>query len=210
MKKVIFLLAFLAAANVAVKAQFTFGLKLGLSTPDVKPADFPNPLKLKTTGDSLLVKLSDANYGFHGGIWVRARMGRFFIQPEVVFNTSTVEYNFKKGNGMALTDSLRTEKFNNIDVPLLLGFKFGTFRLNGGPVAHFRLDNQSAVDAFKNFTSTFKNAAYGYQAGIGLDFGSLGIDLRYEGNFDNFKFGGNEYQGSTSPSRLLVSLGYAF
>ena len=98
MKKVIFLLAFLAAANVAVKAQFTFGLKLGLSTPDVKPADFPNPLKLKTTGDSLLVKLTDANYGFHGGIWVRARMGRFFIQPEVVFNTSTVEYNFKKGN----------------------------------------------------------------------------------------------------------------
>lgn len=82
-------------------------------------------------------------------------------------------------------------KFSNIDIPLLLGVRIGkTFRINAGPMATFRLSNRPLSDAFGEFIGASEDfydnrTTFGYQAGIGFDFGRLSLDARYEGNFND-------------------------
>jgi hypothetical protein len=216
MKKLLVMFLCLTMAHVAMKAQnFKWGIRGGISTPDVKPADFPNPLKLKSTMDSFNLKVTDANYGYHFGAWARVKLVGMYIQPEVVFNSSKVKYSLKNLKSSASAQDTISERFNNLDIPVMIGFKLGSFRVNAGPVAHFNLSTVSGIDDIaSNYEAKFKSATFGYQAGLGLDFGSLGIDIRYEGNFKNFgshiNFGGTAYEFSTKPARFLVTAAYAF
>ena len=128
------LVSVVAFFGFSMQAQtFKFGIKGGISTPDVNPNDI-NPLKITNIRDSLSLKLTDANYGWHLGAFARVGLGNFFIQPEVLFNSSSANYNVKSLRLGLIIDSLRSESYRNIDVPLMVGFKFGTLRLNAGPV----------------------------------------------------------------------------
>ena len=213
MKRLLFLLVFITTVQVATtNAQtFKYGIRGGVSTPDIKPSDVDS-LRFKRGLDSLKLKVSDANYGFHFGIWARLKLGKFYLQPEVVFNSSKVQY--KIGKLGSSVDSIKNETFNNLDIPVMLGTKVGSFRLNAGPVAHIRLGGSSDLVKTSGFTQTFKTATWGYQAGIGFDAGRVGIDLRYEGNFDKFgnqlMLGGKAYPFSKAPTRFTATASIAF
>ena len=213
MKKLMILFLCISMAQVAVQAQVKFGLKIGVSTPDIKPADVM-ALDFKSGGNSFTLKVNDAYYGFHVGGWVRLKLGAVYLQPEVLFNSAKVQYSLKKTSGTALADSLRNERFNNLDVPFMVGFKLGSFRVNGGPVAHIHLNGDSELSKLSDYKANFQSSTWGYQAGIGLDFGKLGLDLRYEGNFNNFgnhiTFGGNSYEFSKTPSRMTLAAAFSF
>lgn len=210
MKRIIFVALCLAITHFSASAQsFKWGLKVGISTPDIKPADVIGGIKT----DSVSINVGDANYGFHFGTFVRVGLANFFIQPELNLNSSKVTYNVKALKGAAL-DSLQKETFLNLDVPILVGVKLSSFRINGGPVGHLHLSSTSELTKIKNFQAKFADIKYGYQLGLGADFGKLAIDLRYEGNFDKFgdhiNIGGKSFSFSKNPSRLLVSFGLSF
>lgn len=210
MKKVILLAFCFTLLHTGVQAQiFKWGIRAGLSTPDIKPAEVS-----AFNTDSLSLKVKDANYGFHFGMFARLKVANFFIQPEVLLNSSKVTYGLKAIKGAAIVDSLRNERFVNLDVPLLLGVKLGAFRLNGGPVGHLHLASTSDLAELKSYQSKFESMTFGYQAGIGADFGKLGVDVRYEGNFtkfgDHLNFNGKAYSFDKSPSRILISFGIGF
>jgi hypothetical protein len=215
MKKLLFLFAFIGLTHVTMQAQvFKWGVRVGLSTPDIKPKDV-NPLTLKNSTDSFTLKLSDARYGFHFGGWVRLSAARIFLQPEVNFNSTRVNYDLKSLKiGSAINDTVK-ESFLNLDIPVLVGFKLGGIRLSGGPVGHLHLNSSSEIgDVATDYKAKFKQMTYGYQAGMGVSFGAVGIDIRYEGNFSKFgehiNFGNNSYQFSKTPSRFLVSMAVGF
>jgi Outer membrane protein beta-barrel domain len=216
MKKIVFSLFFFALAMSATHAQkFDWGIRGGVSTPDVTPADLSGII-IKRTSDSLNLKVKDANYGLHGGVWARLRLGKFFIQPEVVFNSSTVTYSLdsiRRGVTNVLKDGVK-ETFSRVDVPIMLGFKLASFRLNAGPVGHFNIGSSSDLTTVSGFSTKLKSAQWGFQVGLGADFGRLGLDLRYEGNADNFgshiNFGNNSYEFSRAPSRIVLSAAIRF
>jgi Outer membrane protein beta-barrel domain len=210
MKKVIILALCCTFFQLSTQAQsFKWGVRLGISTPDIKPGDL-NPIQ--TT--NLKIKVDDANYGFHGGLWARGKFGNFMVQPEVVFNTTKVAYKVSNVlNGRLLDSLIQNESFQNLDIPLMLGYKAGGLRLMAGPVGHLHISNSS------EFTNTdlkekFTALKWGFQAGLGLDFGNLGLDLRYEGNFskfgDHISIGGKAFDFATNPSRLIVSMAIGF
>ena len=213
MKKLLVLsLCFMAVQLATTNAQtFKYGIRGGLSTPNIKPADV-SEIRLKNGLDSFKLKLNDANYGFHFGAWARLTFSKIYIQPEVLFNSSKVEYRYNKIN--STVDSFRNETFRNIDIPLMIGTKLGSFRLNAGPVAHIHIDGNSDLENTAGYSEKFKSSTFGYQAGIGFDAGVVGIDLRYEGNFDKFgnhiNFGGKTYEFSKAPSRFIASVAIAF
>jgi Outer membrane protein beta-barrel domain len=201
MKKSLLILFCLCALQVATthaQTSFKYGVRFGVSTPDIKPGDVDS-LRFKRGTDSLKLKVSDANYGYHLGAWARLKIGGFYIQPELLFNSSTVEY--KVGKLFSALDSVKTETFRKLDVPIMLGTRLGSFRINAGPVAHIHLNSSS-------------DSTWGYQAGIGFDAARVGIDLRYEGNFNNFGdhlvIGGKAYEFSKAPSRFIASVAIAF
>ncbi|MBL7818206.1 MAG: PorT family protein [Saprospiraceae bacterium] len=213
MKKLMILFVCLAMAQTAIQAQaIKYGVKLGVSTPDIKPADV-TALRFKSGTDSFSLKVNDANYGYHIGGWVRLKLAGVYLQPELVFNSSKVEYKLNKIGSSTSEDSV-TQRFNNLDLPIMIGFKLGSFRINGGPVAHIHLNGDDGLAALKDYKATFQTATWGYQAGIGLDFGRLGLDLRYEGNFNKFgehiTFGGNQYEFSKTPARMTLAAAISF
>ena len=208
------IILFFGALSFSAQSQtFKWGIKGGISTPDVKPEDL-NPLKINNIKDSLSIKLTDANYGWHAGAFVRVGMGKFFVQPEVLFNSSSSTYNVKALKLGNFIDSVRNENYRNVDVPIMLGLKFGTLRLNGGPVGHVNLNSTSDLASIPGVTTSFNRLEWGYQAGLGLDFGGLGLDLRYEGNFsdyaDHITVGNTNFAFAKKPTRLILSMAISF
>jgi hypothetical protein len=121
---------------------------------------------------------SENRAGYYVGIWTRIGAAGIHLQPEAYLsgkNARIVEVN-----------GIRDIKFTSLDVPVLLGTKFGAagvgLRLNTGPVFSFNLDNEQDLgDAAGNVVDlNFKDQNIAWQFGAGLDIGQIGIDLRYE------------------------------
>ncbi|WP_080240742.1 outer membrane beta-barrel protein [Spirosoma rigui] len=120
------------------------------------------------------------------GVYTRIG-GNLFIQPEVLYSTRAGSFSILR-NGVSEDVTVKTTSF---DVPVLLGIKGGPIRVMAGPVFSFRIDdNQRLGQALSQYTNgslndAWSKAYYGYQVGGGLDLGSLGLDVRYEGNLSD-------------------------
>jgi Outer membrane protein beta-barrel domain len=212
MRKFIFSIVCSAIAYLPLQAQsLKYGVKLGVSTTDVSPSD----LGVRSGTDSFRLKLDNAGYGYQFGVWARAKLLGLYVQPELLFNSNKATYSLKRITGAAITDSIRTESYNRLDIPIMIGYQlFKTVRVNAGPIAHINIGSTSELTNTSGYAAKFNAATWGYQAGVGIDLGKLGIDLRYEGNFTNFgdhlNFGGNSYQFDKKPTRLIATLAYSF
>lgn len=216
MEKRILVVLFLAFATVQAQAQlFKAGIKVGVATPDIKPGDLDS-VRFTSGSDQLKIKVSNASYGFHFGAWARVGIGNFFVQPDLLFNSSNTDYTVSRLKNGVWLDSVRNERYLNLDMPIMLGYKVKALRLMAGPVAHFKVGSNSDLTelANLNYKSEFAAARWGFQGGLGLAFGNLGIDLRYETNFfkyaNHITFNGTPVEFSGSPARFLVQASYAF
>ena len=211
MKRIILAATFIAFAMVA-NAQskaFNWGGKIGVGTANLTGEAAPN------NTDSIKLGIKNARYGYYFGLFAQIKLGPVFLQPEALFNSNRVDYTFKNLKNPT-ADSIKTEKYNNLDIPILIGFKLGPVRAKVGPVAHIHINSSSELSDVKGYNEKWKGALWGYQAGIGLNFTErMHLDIRYEGNFN--KWGSHINIGTTTytfqqaaPSRWLVNVGYAF
>ncbi len=186
--------------------QVKFGIKGGVSTYDLGAND---ALMIVTNTSDFLLNVRDAKYGYHVGFVFQGLIGAFVIQPEIVFNSNTVDYTFEDVANSTV-NNVFSEKYNNVDLPIMMGLKAGPLRLMAGPVGHFFINSVSDLDDLEFYDPMFDTVTFGWEAGIGLDFLNLMLDIRYEGNFysfgDHFNFAGNSYAFDSNPARLLASL----
>lgn len=211
MKKLIAIATFvaLAIASNAQSKPFTWGVKVGIGTANLTGEAAP------ISTDSIKLGIKNARYGYYFGLFAQVKMGPVFLQPELLFNSNRVDYTFKNLKEPN-ADSIRTERYNYIDLPILIGFKLGPIRAKVGPVAHIHINSSSELSDVKGYNEKWKTALWGYQAGLGLNFTErIHLDIRYEGSFDKWgshiNIGTKNYafqQGK--PSRWLVNVGYAF
>ncbi|MES2455263.1 MAG: porin family protein [Bacteroidota bacterium] len=192
MKK-IFLIVLFAGFNLAAFSQVLPSFQLGIKAGT-------NLSKLSTENTFS----SDNRAGYYAGLWARIGAAGIHLQPELYLSGKNTTLVNKDGNENKI-------KFTSLDVPILLGTKFGAagigLRLNTGPVVSFVLDDeQSAGDALNStFNGDFKGQNFAWQFGAGFDFRSLGIDLRYEAGLS--KIGKDDYQGQ---KLRLFTLGLAY
>ncbi len=205
-----FALCFFSILSAQKNDGFKIGLRGGLSTTNIDV----NQLLVtdQASAQELGIAVKDAKYGVHAGLFMRGMLGKsLFIQPEILFNSNSVDYEVIHGG---MTDVLN-EKYQYLDIPLFLGLKFGPLRVQGGPVGHVFLNSTSEIeDKWASYKQDFNNLELGWQLGAGLDIWAINLDFRYEGNFanygDHFNFFGNQYEFSDSPSRLIFSVGLTF
>ncbi|MPR36824.1 outer membrane beta-barrel protein [Salmonirosea aquatica] len=171
--------------------KFTWGLKVGANFSQLDDLSYQTPrlgsdgLPVMSGGNVVydFFQQNDAHTtGLVGGAY--ARIGRkMYIQPEVLFSV-------KGGKMDLIRQGLETRSFDtrvgSIDLPLLLGIKLGPLRLNAGPMASLRVLDGDLKGALKEYTSqsvrqSIQQAQFGYQAGIGLSFSGMQLDLRREG-----------------------------
>ncbi len=185
-------------------SQVRFGIKGGLSTYDLGLND---AIPIGDGPDAFKLNVEDSKYGFHIGLVLQARFGSFVVQPEVLFNANSVDFSLEE---LGKPTRVLTEKYQNLDIPLMLGLKAGPMRLMAGPVGHYFLSSASELTEFEDYEQKFDELTYGWQAGIGVDVLNIMLDVRYEGNFtkfgDHIVFSGETYPFDSAPARLLASL----
>jgi hypothetical protein len=206
MKKALLILFTLCLSYSGFSQVFTLGPRVGISSSRVQMENHEN-ISLESDG---------AEIGFHAGLFARLSIPALglFVQPEALFTQSGG--NIRVTNDQdANFSQLRTYKFNKLDVPVLVGLKFGILRVNAGPSFSVMLSDDVEVEGStfsEQVEEKFNTATVGYQAGIGLDAGRLIVDLKYEGNLsewdDEVSFFGESFSTDLRNTQIILSLGY--
>jgi len=212
MKTVLAALFLLATSMTYLSGQFSAGVQAGLSTFSI---DDEKIQILDDQGrDDFTLLLEQGEYGYHLGVWTQIQLGTFIIRPELVFNSNRATFRIFDQDDPDIMDQVLEEKYQYLDLPVMLGVKTGILRINAGPVAHVFLNSTSDLFDFADYEENFSAVTFGYQAGVGVDIWKFNVDLRYEGNFTNFgshlTFSGRDYEFSNRPNRLIGSVGYRF
>ncbi len=206
MKNLLFAIAcFFAFASTAQAQFFSFGLKGGVNTQVKKPTDI-----IIGSGDtSLNFGVDKFKFGTQFGAYFRFG-NKVFIQPEFMFNSNKTDYKIGESS---VGEVIKNEKYQYLNLPVLVGFKLGPVRVMGGPVGHYYLNNNSELSDFKGYSARFKQMTWGWQAGLTIGTGRISADLRYEGNFNNqidqVSLGGQDFKFSNNPSRLILGVNIA-
>ncbi len=218
MKKLLILLLAVLAIDVANAQFIRFGFKGGVSSTNVKFDDIKNI----ETSDGLkeyAIEQGDSKMGFHAGLFGRIQLLGLFIQPELLFTHSQGEVVL--ADVTANQVYTETQKFNKVDIPVIVGWKFGPARLGIGPVASFMLSEKDGLKsklsslAEETTDNRFKNATFGYQIGVGLDIlKKVTLDIRYEGNLsklgNGITLGDKNYSFDQRNPQFLFSAGIFF
>jgi opacity protein-like surface antigen len=194
-------------------SQIKFGLKAGLSSTNVKMKD----LITLTSGDTeyTVNALKAANYGFHGGAFVRFSLLGFYIEPELLFASRTDEYKVTDVNVPA-SEIIKKLQFNQLDLPIMLGVKLGPLRINAGPSARLLINSPKDLIDNPDFKAMYNNLTFGYQAGLGVDIiKRIAVDLRYEGSLQKYQtqiknLAGEKFKLDDRPNAFLLSVGIMF
>jgi hypothetical protein len=154
----------------------------------------------------------DNKVGYHLGLLGHLEFAGIFFQPELVYTRLTTEY-----SGRSLGGSSADYAFSKLDIPLLVGLEIlGPLNIKAGPsfqvVLNNDLDDSNIDDPENTFT-------VGYQLGVGVSLGKLGLDLRYEGAFQDNNadsivtasdVSSEGFTIDSRPSQWILSLSYAF
>lgn len=194
-------------------SQIRLGVKAGIYSNDLDVST----IEIDKPGlrDKFKLALEEANYGIQLGVQIRAYLGeRLLLQPELLFNSNTVEFTTEDLDDPQLADRIFEESYQYLDIPVLIGWDLGPLRIQAGPTGHLYLDSSSELFDFENYDQNFNDLTIGYQFGLGLDLWGLTVDVRREGNFTKFgshiRFGDSRFQFDQAPSRWLFQLGYVF
>lgn len=205
-------IACMSSLPVMAFSQLQLGILGGISSSDI-----PNErLAILNEKDVEAFKLSveNARYGYHFGAFLRVQILNIYVEPTLIFNSTQVDYTLEDIIDDTGISTIRKESYQHLDVPLIIGWKFGILRLGAGPVAHLFIDSSSELYDVSGYRQKFDDMTWGWQAMVGLDVWLARLDLRYEGNFskrgDHFEFYGRDYNFSKSPSRLIASIGINF
>jgi hypothetical protein len=205
MKNQFIAILLLLGCHVAQAQFFSFGIKGGINTQIDKPSD----IVIGSGGNPFNLGVDNIDFGAQFGTFFRFG-NKVFIQPELVFNSNHTDYKVGDPN---LVQTIYKEKYQYLDLPVMLGFKLGPVRIQGGPVGHIFLNSTSELTDINGYKAKFKQMNWGYQTGIGIGFGRFAIDARYEGNFskegDHITFFGDPYSFSTNPARIILGLSIA-
>ncbi len=193
-------LGFIASAN----AQIKFGVRAGLNSHFVNEATL-------TYDDITISNVKGSNVGFHGGLMLQVSFLGVFLQPELLLASVGNEVKVEELGEVNFAE----QSFTKLDIPVLVGKRFGAARIGVGPVATIMLNSTSELADYGDYGEKFNTAAFGFQAGLGLDIAkTIAIDLKYEGSLSKLAsgitVGGQERPFDSRSKQLILSIGFLF
>lgn len=225
MKKILIAAALLLSANVAMCQLFAVGIKGGLNSTKLKMKDVAetaiNDANGQKTDKTIMMEEAASDLGFHVGGFARINALVMFVQPEIYYTnmSSHIKINTKDGN--VSKSETADVKNHRIDIPVIVGAKFGPARLGLGPVASFNLKSDTKVsDQMKEqigsgLDGAKNTATFAMQIGAGLDIlKKLTLDLRYEFGLsklgDEVSVGNQSFKTDQRANSFIASIGWMF
>ncbi len=173
MKKVILMFCLAFGFTQLSNAQVDFGLKAGVNYNNSGEDSFKN------SAEDIVDGGAEAKTGYHVGLWFRGDipvLGGLYLRPEIVYTQVKTEFEQASGSD--------DYSFKKLDVPVLVGKKFlGFANVFIGPSFQYILDDEIS---YKEFTSDeLDKFSVGLQMGVGVEFGNIGVDVRWERGLTN-------------------------
>ena len=216
MKRLILILVLIVPISIVANAQIKFGVKAGITSTSIK-VDEVFEIDDETDFNALVVKGTNSKIGFQGGVFSRITIAKLYVQPELLFTSTSGEVEVTSLlDGAEVKSEIREQKFRQIDFPIMVGYKAGPLRLQAGPVGTIMLSTDPSLDGFMDmhYEEEFNGATWGYQVGVGLDIKKITIDVKYEGSLsklgDGVKIGGETRDFDSRNSQFVVNLGFFF
>lgn len=186
------------------------GVRAGLTTSDVSTDE----IRFASAGRDFGLALEEARYGFQGGLFLQVRAAKLVIQPEVLFNSEGSDYRLREFQGSEIVSTVREERYQYLDIPIMVAYKVGPLRLQAGPLGQAFLSSTSELEGLADYEAAFDKFEFGYQAGIGLDLWNVLLDVKYQGGLagvgEHLRFGGRELTYGERAGRLVMGVGFAF
>jgi len=169
MKKTFLVVAFALIGSAAMAQSGSgFGVKAGLSYN--KNGDL-----ISSVGDGGqdIVEGASGKAGYHFGFWGKLDFPKIYLRPELVYSKTKSSYD--------IDGDSQDYDVSKLDMPVLLGYKLiGPLHIFAGPAFQYTLKNDleglTVEDVENDFT-------VGLNAGVGVNLGRLGLDVRYERGF---------------------------
>ena len=217
MKKIVLIAILTIPFFMVSQAQIKFGIKAGLTSTSINADEVYNDIN-NADIQSLKVKGKNANVGFQGGIFSRITIVNFYVQPELLFTSTSGEVEvttvYENQDPVSV---VKDQKFRQIDFPIMLGYKLGPIRLQAGPVGTIMLSSDPALSMVETMDvkEEFNGATWGYQVGVGLDIlKKVTIDVKYEGNLsklgDGVEIAGQTRDFDSRNNQFVATVGIFF
>jgi len=169
MKKTFLVVAFALIGSAAMAQSGSgFGVKAGLSYN--KNGDL-----ISSVGDGGqdIVEGASGKAGYRFGFWGKLDFPKIYLRPELVYSKTKSSYD--------IDGHSQDYDVSKLDMPVLLGYKLiGPLHIFAGPAFQYTLKNDleglTVEDVENDFT-------VGLNAGVGVNLGRLGLDVRYERGF---------------------------
>jgi hypothetical protein len=203
MMKKLFAIVLVALIALPAFCQIKFGIKAGVTSSTVPTYDI-------STGNTNIEAVKNSAFGFHAGAFLRITVAGIYIMPEVVFTSTTYDYTITSISNPV------SQKYNKLDIPVLVGIRLGPIRLNAGPAATILINSPEELITDPKFKDMYRDATFGYQAGVGFDlFKKITFDARYGGSLakkfgDEVAIGGQNFKLDSRESTFMLSLGFMF
>lgn len=211
MQKSIFIFAAAFLFSISLKAQFEYGLRMGVSSQNLKANDL---FIASSNFNDVQIGLANASYGYHFGLFTQVKAFGFTISPEILFNSNEYEYRVQEIRDGQVINKVLKDRYQFIDIPILFGVKLGFLRAYAGPEVHYFVNSYSNLLNIEGINEAFERVNYGAILGAGMNLGRLRLDVRYEYNFDNFEdhifFDNNPLNFNTDDTRMIFSVGWKF
>lgn len=170
MKKLLIAILLIVGMSEYSEAQLQFGVKAGVNYNSDSFKDVSNDV----------LSGAESRTGYHAGIWFRAKLPvvGLYLRPEIVYTELSNRVNYDRM--LVPTVPEKTDfTFRKIDVPVLLGKKiFGVGNVFAGPSFQYILSSDFGLSDLTEIST--EEFSLGIQLGFGLEFGRLGVDVRWE------------------------------
>lgn len=193
--KNLFIALLLLCSSTAI-AQSSFGVTAGLNYADNGKVEYSD-----VSGAFENIAEAERKTGYHFGVFYRAEIAMFYLKPELLYTQTTSSYDF---NDRSVDYDVST-----LDLPILVGVSIlGPLDIFAGPSLRYVLSNDFDGNSIEEFKNEF---TVGAQFGVGVQFGGIGIDIRYEqalseNQAEFLGLEGNPERIDSRPNQFIVSL----
>ncbi len=212
MKNVISTVAILCCIVAQSYGQMTVGLRIGKS-PTSTPGTNHLIVNRQDPLNESLFNIQQVQYSEQFGLMARLDHGNFWFMSELMYGQSTAQYSMIYTHQISESPSpLMNEKRSFLELPISAGVSLGPIDVFSGFSVARDFGFRNELDQMEGYSTSRNALRAGWHSGIGVNFGHVLVDIRYQQEFRNYGQGqfinGQELLLKNSPGRFLMTAGF--
>ena len=214
MKFFISFVAFSMIFSLSAQAQWSFSVNAG-AAPGQKIKAQAVSLANLYEGSDFALKPVDQSVTYNAGLTARHKFeGGFFIQTELMYNTSKTEFSLEEiGGGIEINPATSFSVHEHrLSIPISMGADIGNFSALTGISINGIVSSDDQLDNLPGIDDDSQSLYMGWHAGLQYHIGRVGLEVRYVQDFRNhgtgLTYGSKEVEFYGNRNRIMFMASY--